>query len=140
VYKIKELYEAGVLAPYLEYRESLVQKNKERPKNIIPTESKSEPSERYTGKFSQEWTHYERIKEAIIALQHASVNERGNLLDLIERERVTLDDKELQERLSTFIAVVGESAEFDLNVDSLVVDRIISDTSRRMNKRYKRSK
>jgi hypothetical protein len=91
-------------------------------------------------KYSEEWKHYERIQEAIIALQHARVEERGSWLDQIESERVTLDDKESQERLSTFIAAEEESAEFDLNVDSSVVDRIISDTSRRMNKQYKRSK
>ena len=62
------------------------------------------------------------------------------MLDQIEKERVTLDDRELQERLNVFIAAVEESAEFGLKIDSSVVARIISDTSWRMNKRYRRSK
>jgi hypothetical protein len=116
------------------------QENKEKVNDITLEKSKSESSDGYTGKYSEEWKYYEQIKEAIIALKCANIEERGNLLNQIERERVTLDDRELQERLSTFIMTVEESAEFNLNVDSSVVDRIIHDTSLRMNKRYKRSK
>ena len=140
VIKIKRLHQNGRLDPYLKYRESLHRKNKEKVNNMYLEESKSESSERCTGKYSEEWNHYERIIEAIIALKCARVEERGNWLDQIEKERVTLDDKEIQERLSTFIMTVEEYTENNLNVHSSVVDRIISDTSLRMNKRYKRSK
>jgi len=89
------------------------------------------------GKYPEEWEHYNKIKEAIIKLQHAHEGQIGELLDLITRERVTLNDSELQDNLNEFISAVQETVQLHMSMPSIT--EVISRTSKRMNKRYKRN-
>ena len=91
------------------------------------------------GKYSEEWEHFNKIKEAIIKLQHVSEEQIGELLDLITRERVTLDDSGLQEYLDEFIEAIHETVDLGMDIPHSMITPIISRTSRRMNKRYKRN-
>ena len=95
-------------------------------------------------RYSEEWEHFHKIKEAILKLQHVSeghVSEGqvGELLDLITRERVTLDDSGLQKYLDDFIEAIHETVNLGLDIPHSMINPIISRTSKRMNKRYKRN-
>ncbi len=87
-------------------------------------------------RYSEEWNHYHKIKESIIRLQHPSGIKIRELLDIIERERVTLDDSKLQNDLDEFIAAVQESVDLYMSIPPIT--QVINRTSRRMNKRYPR--
>lgn len=91
------------------------------------------------GRYSEEWEHFNKIKEAIIKLQYATGGEVGELLDLITGERVTLDDSRLQKNLDEFIEAIHETMNLGLSVPHYLINPVISRTSRRMNKRYKRN-
>ena len=90
------------------------------------------------GRYSEEWGHYERIKEAIISLQHVSVEQRIQLLNEIERERVTLGDGKLQDTLNKFIAAIQEDTHLGMTVSHEEVMEAVEATSKRMNNRYQR--
>ena len=60
------------------------------------------------------------------------------LFDEIERERVTLDDNDIQHRLTALIALEREMREFDDKIPPEEVAKLIDLLSRRMHKRYKR--
>lgn len=90
------------------------------------------------GKFAEEWEHYDKVVEAMIDLQHASVEERQKLLDEIKRERIILVDAELQKALTKFIDAIGECTKLGMVVDPASVTLTIDITNERMNKRYKR--
>ena len=60
------------------------------------------------------------------------------LFDEIERERVTLDDDDIQHRLTSLIALEREMQEFDDKIPPEHVAKLIDLLSRRMHKRYKR--
>ncbi len=92
------------------------------------------------GKYSEEWGHYDKIKEAIINLQYISDEQVRELLDIITRERVTLDDSSLQKYLDEFIEAIHETMSLGLCIPHYLINPVISRTSRRMNKRYKRRK
>ncbi len=87
---------------------------------------------------SNEWEHYDKIKESIINLQNAKIEERNDLLNVIEKERVYLDDNELQNQIDLFIGAVLESTQLGLSIPHYLIKPIISRTTKRMNKRYKR--
>ncbi len=92
------------------------------------------------GKYPEEWRHYDKIKEAIIQLQHASGKQIEVLIDVIERERVTLNDSDLRKDLGEYIEAVKENVSLGMNLSGLSITPIISRTSKRMNKRYKKRK
>ena len=89
------------------------------------------------GKYPEEWKHFNKTKEAIIELQHPSDSTIRELLDIIQSERVTLDDSKLQDDLDQFIEAVQEAIELNMSISPLIT-QIINLTSKRMNKRYKR--
>lgn len=90
------------------------------------------------GKYHEEWDHFEKIKEAIIKLQYASLEEALELFDEIERERVTLDDEDIQRRLTALIALERKMQKFGDKIPPELVAKLIDLLSRRMHKRYKR--
>ena len=90
------------------------------------------------GKFAEEWEHYDKIVEAMIGLQYASLEQRQKLLDEIQRERIILVDAELQKTLTKFIDAIGECTKLGMTVDPKSVTLTIDITNERMNKRYKR--
>ena len=189
VYKIKRLYEAGKLDPYIAYlrRNASVTNDQSIPVDKQPdrdvqqpmtnvrnhdlqgdTTSQADQTEtdgqllegkkltvehsddiqhiqtktadtvKAGGRYSTEWEHYEKIKDAIIGLQHACADQRIALLDVIQGERVFLNDSKLQEALDEFIAVVEECTDLGIRVYHKVVTLTIGRTSKRMHKRYKR--
>jgi len=91
----------------------------------------------YQGKYSEEWSHYDKITKAITQLQHASGKEIEVLIDVIELERVTLDDSNLHRDLGEFIYAVKEALELHMSIPPITP--VISRTIKRMNKRYKRN-
>ena len=60
------------------------------------------------------------------------------LFDEIERERITLDDNDIQHRLTALFVLEREMREFDDRIPPEEVAKLIDLLSRRMNKRYKR--
>jgi hypothetical protein len=90
------------------------------------------------GRHAEEWVHFEKIKEAIIKLQYAPSEKALELFDEIERERVTLDDDDIQHRLTSLIALERKMQEFDDKIPPEHVAKLIDLLSRRMHKRYKR--
>ena len=60
------------------------------------------------------------------------------LFDEIERERVALDDNDIQHRLTSLIVLEREMREFDDKIPPEEVAKVIDLLSRRMHKRYKR--
>jgi hypothetical protein len=90
------------------------------------------------GRHAEEWAHFERIKEAIIKLQYAPSQQALELFDEIESERVTLDDDDIQHRLTSLIVLEREMREFDDKIPPEEVAKVIDLLSRRMHKRYKR--
>ena len=90
------------------------------------------------GRHAEEWAHFEKIKEAIIKLQYAPLEQALELFDEIERERVTLDDDDIQHRLTSLIALERKMQEFDDKIPPEHVAKLIDLLSRRMHKRYKR--
>jgi len=60
------------------------------------------------------------------------------LFDEIESERVTLDDDDIQHRLTSLIVLEREMREFDDKIPPEEVAQVIDLLSRRMHKRYKR--
>jgi len=98
------------------------------------------PTEEPTTKLrnAEEWAHFEKIKEAIIKLQYAPSEQALELFDEIERERVTLDDDDIQHRLTALIILEREMREFDDRIPPEEVAKLIDLLSRRMHKRYRR--
>lgn len=99
-----------------------------------------------TENYDEQWGHYDKIKEAILGLQVAYDSQGAvltdvirELLNTIQRERVYLDDSELQDQLDQFVDVVEECVYIGIPVDSLIANKIIGGTASRMNKRYKRN-
>ena len=90
------------------------------------------------GRHAEEWAHFEMIKEAIIKLQYATPEKALELFDEIERERVTLDDEDIQHRLTSLIALERKMQKFNIKIPPEHVAKLIELLSRRMNKRYKR--
>jgi len=90
------------------------------------------------GRHAEEWAHFEKIKEAIIKLQYASSQQALELFDEIESERITLDDDDIQHRLTSLIVLEREMREFDDKIPPEEVAKVIDLLSRRMHKRYKR--
>jgi hypothetical protein len=90
------------------------------------------------GRHAEEWAHFEKIKEAIIKLQYASPQQALELFDEIERERVTLDDDDIQHRLTSLIALERKMQKFNIKIPPEHVAKLIDMLSRRMHKRYKR--
>jgi hypothetical protein len=90
------------------------------------------------GRHAKEWAHFEKIKEAIIKLQYAPSEKALELFDEIESERVTLDDDDIQHRLTSLIVLEREMREFDDKIPPEEVAKVIDLLSRRMHKRYKR--
>jgi hypothetical protein len=88
--------------------------------------------------YKDEWEHYNLLKEAFIKLQYVYGQERLATIDTINRERVLLNDKELQNWIELFLNAEHEMAEFDVRADSALVTRIIDKTSERMRNKYKR--
>ena len=60
------------------------------------------------------------------------------LFDEIERERVTLDDNDIQHRLTSLIALERKMQKFNIKIPPEEVAKLIDLLSRRMHKRYKR--
>ena len=100
----------------------------------------TKPTEDATTKLrhAEEWANFEKIKEAIIKLQYATPEKALELFDEIERERVTLDDNDIQHRLTALIVLEREMREFDDKIPPEEVAKLIDLLSRRMHKRYKR--
>ena len=90
------------------------------------------------GRHAEEWAHFEKIKDAIIKLQYAPSKQALELFDEIESERITLDDDDLQHRLTSLIALERKMQEFDDKIPPEHVAKLIDLLSRRMHKRYKR--
>lgn len=111
----------------------LIRRNKQLVNTSITNENPNK-LERYT----EEWKHYDKYKEAIISMEGVDENKVRELLRVVEHERVYLDDGELQNITDLFIGAVNECLEFEVPVDNSLVNKIISISSRRMNKRYKR--
>jgi hypothetical protein len=88
--------------------------------------------------YAEEWAHFEKIKEAIIKLQYAPLEQALEIFDEIERERVTLDDDDIQHRLTSLIALERKMQEFDDKIPPEHVAKLIDLISRRMHKRYER--
>jgi integrase/recombinase XerD len=93
----------------------------------------------YTGRNWEAWKHYDALKEAIIGLQHVYAGQRGPLLDIIQRERVFLDDNASQLAITKFVEAVEESTKLGMNVGQYEVEPTIKIISKRMNRRYKRN-
>jgi len=110
---------------------------KQEPIAANPT---TKPTEDATTKLrhAEEWANFEKIKEAIIKLQYATPEKALELFDEIERERVTLDDNDIQHRLTALIVLEREMREFDDKIPPEEVAKVIDLLSRRMHKRYKR--
>ena len=102
--------------------------------NPIPKPIDASPK----GRHAEEWVHFEKIKEAIIKLQYAPLEQALELFDEIERERVTLDDDDIQHRLTSLIALERKMQKFDIKMPPEHVAKLIDLLSRRMHKRYKR--
>ena len=100
----------------------------------------TKPTEDATTKLrhAEEWANFEKIKEAIIKLQYASPQQALELFDEIERERVTLDDNDIQHRLTSLIALERKMQKFNIKIPPEHVAKLIDLLSRRMHKRYKR--
>ena len=100
----------------------------------------TKPTEDATTKLrhAEEWANFEKIKEAIIKLQYASPQQALELFDEIERERVTLDDDDIQHRLTSLIALERKMQKFNIKIPPEHVAKLIDMLSRRMHKRYKR--
>jgi hypothetical protein len=100
----------------------------------------TKPTEDATTKLrhAEEWANFEKIKEAIIKLQYAPPEKALELFDEIERERVTLDDNDIQHRLTSLIALERKMQKFNIKIPPEHVAKLIELLSRRMNKRYKR--
>ena len=100
----------------------------------------TKPTEDATTKLrhAEEWANFEKIKEAIIKLQYATPEKALELFDEIERERVTLDDEDIQHRLTSLIALERKMQKFNIKIPPEHVAKLIDLLSRRMHKRYKR--
>ena len=100
----------------------------------------TKPTEDATTKLrhAEEWANFEKIKEAIIKLQYATPEKALELFDEIERERVTLDDDDIQHRLTSLIALERKMQKFNIKIPPEHVAKLIDMLSRRMHKRYKR--
>jgi hypothetical protein len=61
------------------------------------------------------------------------------LLDIIQRERVFLDDNASQLAITKFVEAVEESTKLGMNVGQYEVEPTIKIISKRMNRRYKRN-
>ena len=66
------------------------------------------------------------------------MEEALELFDEIERERVTLDDEDIQRRLTALIALERKMQKFGDKIPPELVAKLIDLLSRRMHKRYKR--
>lgn len=88
--------------------------------------------------YTSEWEHYDKMKEAILGLRSASSAQVKNLSIVIQRERTYLDDDPLQDMMDKFMSVVDECARLGISVDGLVQIPVISATTKRMHKRYRR--
>lgn len=90
--------------------------------------------------YTNEWEHFDRIKEAMLKVSSASTEQAKNLSDIIQRERVYLDDAILQEQLEKFVSLLDGIASLKIPTYGLqpMIPKVISEISKRMNKRYKR--
>ena len=91
--------------------------------------------------YSKEWEHFDKINDAIIRLQSATIAEASELTNLIQRERVYLDDSNIQDILDKLVFEVDQWAKIGVTPDSLspLIPLMISRLSSLMHKRYKRS-
>jgi len=94
----------------------------------------------FEGKYTEEWEHFKKIRDALINLQHVSIDERSLLIDIIMRERIFLNDTELQERLDSFIVMEEHMTRHKIPMLAKYIAPAIALLSRRMNKRYPRKK
>ena len=90
--------------------------------------------------YTSEWEHFDKIKEAVLEMQTASLEETKRLLGVIQRERVYLDDVQLQSVLENLVFLVGEWAKLGVTPEgfSPLIPKVISGISNRMHKRYGR--
>ena len=101
--------------------------------------SKAVERTKYRGRYATEWEHFDAVKEAIIGLQDVPVEQRGQLLSTIQRERDFLDDEKLQNALDLFVMAVMECTETGMAVTQYEVEPTMKIIIKRMNKRYRRN-
>ena len=91
-------------------------------------------------KYNEQWSHFDKIKEALLGLQSASAEQASELSKTIQRERVYLDDSEIQTRLDKLLLLVDELVYMKVSTSSIaqLITPTISHISNRMHKRYKR--
>ena len=101
--------------------------------------SKTVERTKYRGRYAAEWEHFDAVKEAIIGLHDVSVEQRGQLLSTIQRERDFLDDEKLQNALDLFIMAIMECTNTGMTVTQYEVEPTMKIIVKRMNKRYRRN-
>ena len=88
--------------------------------------------------YAQQWEHYKKLTDLFISLKEVSGGQREEVLNNISRERVELDDSELQEWIGKFLNAEAECVKYRLKTDDYMIRRVLDMTRKRMNKRYKR--
>jgi hypothetical protein len=104
------------------------------------SESVGELKEQFVSprKYSSEWAHSEIIVDAMLKMRDAPPEQTRKLLDGIERERIYLDDKELQEDLDRFVDAVEEDIKLGMSPGP-EIRPTLNKIRMRMKKRYWRS-
>ncbi|MFC1936936.1 hypothetical protein ACFLWY_00080 [Chloroflexota bacterium] len=91
--------------------------------------------------YSEEWSHFDKINDAIVKLQSASLGQAKELSSVIQHERMYLDDSQLQSILDKLVFEVDQWARLGVTPEGLspLIPMIISSLINRMHRRYRRS-